>query len=677
MKLRPLAFAITSIITTSSFATEKLETVIISADLRETSVQDISASVDVKTQSDIQDQGATHFDDILMKTSNVNHSGQSSRARHIQIRGIGERDEYTGAPNASVGFAIDDIDFSGIGMVGNLFDVEQVEVLRGPQNTRYGQSAIGGLINIETNDPTPYRESMIEASGGQDNLKEFGLMTSGPVSKEEGAAQYRISVFKHSSDGFRDNDTLNRSDTNGKDELTVRGKLRLFPNQNTTVDISLLHSDLNNGYDAWSRDNSFTTLSNQPGKDTQLSNAGSVKINWKGNPNFVFTSKTTLANSDMSYSFDEDWTANSGGTYLNNKHRRTMSQELRWTSTPVSRINDNTDWLFGFYGSKLDETNQTEYWGSSSSDFSLSKLAGFGQLDYAMTPKATITAGLRIENDGSNFSNSAEESYSPDETLWGANLTYSYQYNETHTAFAGITRGYKAGGFNPGLPDDSPVDFVSYSAETLYNYEIGLHSHFAPAGLKTNVTLFYMDRHNPQFDGNTYDPYSGNNWVFYTENFNSAQNYGLEGDFEWQANDSWNFYGSLGLMQTRISGAPQDGAFTIEGREQAHAPTYQGNFGIKYRHSKGFYAQTDLSAVDAFYFDNVHDIKSDAYQLINARIGYETSEYEIYLWGKNLTDEQYATRGYYFDFNSPYTNPSEYVHLGDPRQIGLTARVYF
>jgi len=185
--LKPIALAITAMLATTPASADELAPIIVNADLRESTEQEIAASVDVKTQAELQDQGATHFDDVLLKTPNLNFSGQSSRARHIQIRGIGERDEYTGAPNSSVGFAIDDIDFSGIGMVGNLFDVKQVEVLRGPQNTRYGQSAIGGLINIQTNDPTATRESMIEASAGNDSLRELGIMTSGPLNSEKNA----------------------------------------------------------------------------------------------------------------------------------------------------------------------------------------------------------------------------------------------------------------------------------------------------------------------------------------------------------------------------------------------------------------------------------------------------------------------------------------------------------
>jgi len=709
--LRPLVIAITATLSSTPIMADELKPVVISADLRESTEQDIPASVDVKTQADLQDQGATHFDDVLLKTPNVNFSGQSSRARHIQIRGIGERDEYTGAPNSSVGFSIDDIDFSGIGMTGNLFDTKQVEVLRGPQNTRYGQSAIGGLINIQTNDPTATRESMVEATIGQDNHKELGIMTSGPVSSKEDAAQYRIAVFKHNSDGFRTNDTLDRTDTNGRDELTLRGKMRFFPDSDTTVDISLIHADLNNGYDVWSRDNSFTTLSDEPGKDNQLSNAGSIKIQNTQNPNFTITSKTSLANTDSLYSYDTDWIADPSrtvGIYKNEKHRRNFSQDMRIISNEQSKLfNNSTSWLFGLYLSHLEETNKrTErtnynvlseiYNTDASSDFTHNKVALYTQLDQALNSKTTLTYSLRLENNQQEFRSSeiktgtypytdpVADKFNPNETLWGASLNYSYKYNNKHTAFAGITRGYKAGGFNTGLNANS--SYQSFDSETLYNYEIGLKSNYPEFNLTSKTTFFYMDRQNPQFDGYGFDPVNGNEWVFFTENLDSATNYGLETEFNWLVNHNLDIYGAIGLIQTDVSGNPYNKDFTINGRSQAHAPNYQLNLGLKYRGTNGFYAQSDITALDSFYFDNVHDFKSDAYTTFNARIGYETAKYEIYLWGKNLTDETYATRGFYFDhydyantaanYYDP-VNAAEYERLGDPRQLGITARVYF
>lgn len=111
MKFNVLSAAIAALLATPSFAntsneedTTILEPITVSADLRDISIDKIAASVSVLNELDLQDRGATHFEDVLLQLPNLNFSGQSSRPRHIQIRGMGERDEYTGAPNASVGY---------------------------------------------------------------------------------------------------------------------------------------------------------------------------------------------------------------------------------------------------------------------------------------------------------------------------------------------------------------------------------------------------------------------------------------------------------------------------------------------------------------------------------------------------------------------------------------------
>ena len=684
--------------TSSDNSSIELEPITVSADLRDISQDKIAASVTVLNELELQDRGATHFGDVLLQLPNVNFSAEGSRPRHIQIRGMGERDEYTGAPNASVGFAIDDIDFSGIGMAANLFDVKQVEVLRGPQGTRYGANALAGLVNVRTNEPTSYRESLIEVTAGQDDLTEVGLMTSGAFNEDSDSPLYRFSMFKHNSDGFRNNKFLDKDDTNQRDELFLRGKLHFSLTPSTDLDITLLHADIDNGYDVWTLDNNFSTETDEPGKDLQKSTAAAVKFTLDGSDNFTLTSITTLADSNMTYAYDGDWVDRLfwGGAnpfvynYENKKERDTFSQELRFVSKPASRLfNDTTDWLAGVYYSNLDEKNKTTeefeddftsplFTSSKSSDFEANNIAVFGQLDHNLTKQTVVSGGLRVEHNSQEFSSSLGEDVSPSDNLFGGHISITHELNQQHNVYASISRGYKAGGFNAGLGAGVGNQFLQFDKETAINYEIGMKSSLANNTLKTAITLFYTDRKDPQFDG-----YSvvGANFVFFTENLDTAENYGIEAEFDWQATTNWKVFGSLGLLKTKVEGTPLNSNFVMSGRDQAHAPSYQYNVGTQYRNQSGLFARIDVTGVDAFYFDNVHNFKSDNYTLTNARIGYEIDNWEVYLWGKNLFDQEYATRGFFFANDPAYgfgSEPAkEFERLGDPRQFGITARMRF
>jgi outer membrane receptor protein involved in Fe transport len=255
---------------------EVLEEVIVTSTLRRQSLLDAPISVSVLDATTLRDAGRQQFEDVLTQVPNLHWAGGTSRPRYFQLRGIGEREQYEGAPNPSVGFLIDDIDFSGIGMAATLFDVDRIEVLRGPQGMRYGANALAGLIVLRSADPQSQFNVSTQASVADYGSTSFGAVATGPVDSLNSA--WRLGVQRYRSDGFRTDSYLHRDDTNGRDELTARGKWRWRPGEATTVDFTWLHVDLDNGYDAWSIDNSRRSLADRPGKDSQQADGGAIRL---------------------------------------------------------------------------------------------------------------------------------------------------------------------------------------------------------------------------------------------------------------------------------------------------------------------------------------------------------------------------------------------------------------
>ncbi|HJS22427.1 MAG TPA: TonB-dependent receptor plug domain-containing protein, partial [Steroidobacteraceae bacterium] len=300
-----LALALSSITAVAQGTAEPLGEITVTATWRETALDEVPASITVLDRQALADTGVQHLQDVLGLVPNLNWAAGSSRPRYFQLRGVGDLEQYQGAPNPSIGFLIDDIDLSGVGMVATLFDVEQVEVLRGPQGTRYGANALGGLIKVTTRAPRRELEFLTEASAAQDDALGLGAVVGGAIAGTETGA-FRVGVQQFESGGFRHNAFLGRDDTNGRDELTARARLHVEPSERLRLDIAGLWVDLDNGYDAFAIDSSRTTQSDDPGNDAQRTAGASLDARFLGDALEV-TSITAFADSDILYGFDGDW----------------------------------------------------------------------------------------------------------------------------------------------------------------------------------------------------------------------------------------------------------------------------------------------------------------------------------------------------------------------------------
>lgn len=653
-----------------------IDEITVTADYRERSLVEVPLSISSMSEKFISEVAVQHFEELVNLVPNMNWSGDGHRARYFQIRGVGELEQYQGAPNPSIGFLIDDIDFSGIGSIATLFDIQTVEVLRGPQGSRYGASALGGLIYMRSTEPSVERNGRLQLTVGNDDAFSFAAAIGGALYGSD-SASFRVSAQKHQSNGFRDNTFLNRDDTNGRDETSLRGKAHFEPTETVDIDVSLLYSNTDNGYDAFSLDNSNTVLSDKPGKDAQESVGAAIRLDWRAFSDLTATSVTSFADSRIDFSFDADWgNAESWApvTYdyvsSNDRTRRTASQEFRLGSE---------QWLIGVYAFDLvDEiltVNLGDYydplydWADTlddrfGSNYEASSVALFGQYDHDLMEATRLSAGFRIEHRSTDYFDTGGLTTAPSETMWGGEIGISRDFSAL-TAYASLAKGYRAGGFNLGAVPAGKRDFDS---EEMWTIETGIKALLLDSRLHMNAAVFQYRRNEQQVRTSTQlipgDPAS---FVFFTDNTGEGNALGVEVDARWFPADDWELYASLGLIDATLQ----------SGREQAHAPSFTFAAGVAYRDPNGFFARLDASAKDAFYFDVSHDQKSEPYQLLNARIGLEAEFWLVSLWGRNLFDQKYAVRGFYFGNEPPDFPDTLYTRSGDPRQMGITIEKRF
>ena len=241
---------------------------------------------------------------MLNLAPNVNFASGASRGRFIQIRGIGERSQFVEPLNPSVGTLVDGIDFTGIAGAATTMDIQQIEILRGPQGTLYGANALAGLINLKSNQPTEQAEGNLEVSMGDYNTQTVSAAVGGALSEDLAA---RIALQQHSSDGYIRNDFLKRDDTDNIDELSIRSILDWQASEDLALKLTVFHVNADNGYDGFSLDNTRHTLSDTPGHDRQESTAFAVESNWQASDTFDLIGLVSFADTNLEYGYDEDW----------------------------------------------------------------------------------------------------------------------------------------------------------------------------------------------------------------------------------------------------------------------------------------------------------------------------------------------------------------------------------
>jgi outer membrane receptor protein involved in Fe transport len=692
---KTLGLLVPAFISTATLADHTIEEVIVTSDFRDSGLLKTAASITVFDSQTIAQRQARHLEQLINLAPNVNFSSGASRGRFIQIRGIGERSQFIEPLNPSVGILVDGIDFTGIAGAATTMDIAQVEILRGPQGTLYGANALAGLINLRSNQPTDRTQGNLEVTLGDYNTQTVSAAMGGALSENLG---YRFAAQQHSSDGYIRNDFLKRDDTDNIDELSLRSILDWQVSDNLDLKLTIFHVNADNGYDAFSLDNTRYTLSDNPGHDRQESTAVAVQSNWQANDSVELVSLLSFADNNLEYGYDEDWAYgddlcvdffcpppypdpkvapySSVDNYI--RDRKNGSIDIRLVSAESAQIfNGTTDWVAGIYWREQDEELLRQHDGNFTSDFDTTNQAVYGQLDTQLSAALRLSTGVRFENRQASYRDSKLVAHKVDEDIWGGRIALQYQLPSQAMAYGLVSRGYKAGGVNshPSLAAEDR----EFDTELMLNYELGVKGRWLDDRLQAQVALFYQQRDDIQIKQSLVQPRADSNastFIDYLGNSAEGSNYGVEVEFNWLASETLALFGSIGLLESEYD-IPL--SVDLNSREQAHAPAYQFALGARAQITDSLAVSIDIEGKDEFYLSSSHSEQSQSYELVNANLTYMFGDWELSLWGRNLTDEDVIVRGFGDFGNDPrngwITEP--YYQLGAPRVIGFSGKYDF
>jgi outer membrane receptor protein involved in Fe transport len=669
----------------------------VTADLWESPLDRISASVSVYDDQALRARSVRHFSDLVDQIPNLTWTGGTSRPRYFQIRGVGENSQYEGeTPDSTIRFLVDDLDFTGLGTLGGTFDVRQVEVLRGPQAGAFGANAAGGVVRLVTNAPTPFWSGLVEATAGGDGVREGGFAVGGPLdAREPERFMMRLALHQHASDGFRRNVTLNR-DTNSRDELTARLRLTANFSPAWRWEGTLLFSDLDNGFDDLALDNNGErTFSDQPGRDEQRARAASLRGTFRGLAGVRLATVTNASRTKSRYSYDDDWTAASYQGFSDLARERTVfNEELRLDSAATRAAWGWIDrWTVGAYFSTTREksvyTNEDPgNLRGLRTHYDAGNFALFGQAAHDFYSRTRLIVGLRTEHldlkgQGTRTRFRAarnafdpEVSFQPDfdDTFLGGKLTLEHDVNDHQLAFASITRGYKGGGINIDARISPPADPLTYETEYLWNYEAGFRGHWFEQRLRGEVTVFHLQRNDTQVRDSAG---FGGSYRFFTANANDAKVYGLEASASYALTNEWSIQGSAAQTESSLDRFVLANGSAGGGRRLANTPRHGYSLGTRYASATGVMGSLELVGRSRQYDSNNHDEARGAFNVVNGSIGYAHGPWTMTLWVRNLFDQRYHKRVFFFGNEDPDYIPTRYESVADPRQVGVTAKYRF
>jgi iron complex outermembrane receptor protein len=712
-----------------------LEEVLVTAQRRVTSLQTTAAAITALNDDMLAARSIEDVQDLGKLSPSMDVSIYQGEAQ-IYIRGIG----YTGligGTDSSTAFHLNGIYISrSSGAVPGFFDVERVEVLRGPQGTLYGRNATGGSVNVISRGPTREFSSEVAASiGSYDHYQLFGAI-GGPVGGETVSA--RLAVQTESRNGYTDARHPDGSvdDIEDQQAVTARLSVRAEPTENLAVDLTADYYEGDDAGSVWlyfgpgTGTNPFLRqyIADQGGvtAEPRSRNIGSEidaynqpriwglsgRVTWTTG-DYTVTSLTGYRETRPHNFNDLDVTTANAITQFREEDHRQFSQELQLVS-PAGRA---FEWLLGLY--YFDETNdvRNEYeFAFIDEMFGLppdptccrlrldgrattEAYAVFGEANYDLNDRVNLLAGGRYSRErrgGHNdvefvnfltplFDNQAEfepatfESFTP---KLGLNLAVS----DSMFAYASASRGFKSGGFNIGSYQNTPFD-----AEKIWSYEIGFKSDLFERRLRFNLAGFYYDYTDLQVQD-----VEGNNTV--VRNAATAVIKGVELDTTTLITPALRLEIGATYLDSQFqdtcladpkhplpqpaAGCTEPNQQNLDGFQLPRAPEFKVSVGAQYTFALANAAQVilrgDYTRQSRVYFSafEVEELSQDSYDWMKARAVYVEPQgrWEVAAFIDNITDEEVISNATYI---ADIVDSTITGNMAPPRTYGAEFKYQF
>ncbi|HJU39121.1 MAG TPA: TonB-dependent receptor, partial [Tahibacter sp.] len=670
----------------SSGDASKLDTVTVTARKREETLQDVPISVTAFTAESLDKLNVTDISDLAGKVPNLTiyAARGSNTTLTAYIRGIGQSDPLWGF-EPGVGIYLDDVYVARPqGALLDVFDVERIEVLRGPQGTLYGKNTVGGAIKYISRALPTETEGFGQVTLGNYAERDFKGAVGG--ASGDGTWRGRVAFASMNHDGFGEN-LVTGEDVSDKDTTAVRASVGFFPSDrfNATLSFDAINDHSNvrgakrlaiNPFDpnrTPPNDSDYDVQNGMPNVNETEMRGESLVMNFLPGGDFSFKSVTAYRKSDTATNIDFDTLqakiTDVRAYYDDNQ----FSQELQMNYDGGGAFHA-VGGIYYFRGEAsgiiLNNFLNASF-GTTTGTVETDSIAAYADGTYQFNEKFSLSAGIRYTSEDKNadvlnrafsdatFTTPVATTADFNDELSTSNFSprFSLDYHLTPDAllYASASRGFKSGGFNiranvAAAPDSAKP----FKDEQVDAFEIGNKLALFDGRFFINTALFYNKYRDIQLSVFTSYTLPNGTQGFFGDFTNAGRAHvsGAEVEFAWKPDEHWTVNGNVAFLDTKYDEYLDRGVDIADRQRFTNAPAFQGGLNVEYttpvgagsvtgrvgyRYQTKVVPTTDLSTA----------IAQDKYGLLDATLIWETgTPWSFALRGTNLTDRSYRTTGY-------------------------------